>query len=327
MPARYPRGIALLLSFSFCLTLMVLAMPVPASDGVPAGVIDQAGEFLPKLRIVKTPASIEVKKINRDEKFDQVKVRLLVPRGGQARAMRQLSIQWEKAPGKMGRLWPMEIHRGFDAQSGTFTASWSEALSFVLRDRSNRNLFGEASWHRVVQLWLDGKPVVIQPPAALESPESGRAMSPEVRSREISEPPAREVAQTAGSNDTIPQPLAALQAPEVQPPAVPSPPTPLKNSVPAAVAVTVDPGALKDLERKYDRVLRRLEKLEHAVEESQKWFYWGPLLALTLSVLFSSVTLFLTYVRLSRGRGSGIVPPQQVGLTRFRPQGRFRDTG
>ncbi|MEW6529587.1 MAG: hypothetical protein AB1473_02050 [Thermodesulfobacteriota bacterium] len=325
MPARYPRGIALLLSFSFCLMLVVLAMPVPASDSVPAGVIDQAGEFVPKLHIVKTPAAIEVKKINRDEKFDQVKVRLLVPRGGQVRAMRQLSIQWEKTPGKMGRLWPMETHRGFDAQSGTFTASWSEALSFVLRDRSNRNLFGEASWHRVVQLWLDGKPVVIQPPAAPDSPGPNRATGSDGRAREVSEPPSREVAQAAGSNDTVPQPLAALQAPEVQPPAVPSPPTPLKNSVPAAVSV--DPGALKDLERKYDRVLRRLEKLEHAVEESQKWFYWGPLLALTLAVLFSSVTLFLTYVRLSRGRGSGIVPPQQMGLTRFRPQGRFRDTG
>jgi len=103
MPARYPRGIALLVSFTLCLILVVLEMPTPASDSVVAGIVDQAGEFVPKLLIGKTPASIEVKKIKGDEQFDQVKVRLLIPRGGQVRAMRQLSIQWERAPGEMGR--------------------------------------------------------------------------------------------------------------------------------------------------------------------------------------------------------------------------------
>ncbi|MBM4326219.1 MAG: hypothetical protein FJ118_03555 [Deltaproteobacteria bacterium] len=327
MPARYPRGIALLVSFTLCLILVVLEMPTPASDSVVAGIVDQAGEFVPKLLIGKTPASIEVKKIKGDEQFDQVKVRLLIPRGGQVRAMRQLSIQWERAPGEMGRRWPMETHRGFDPQSGTFAARWSEALSFVLRDRSNRNLFGEAPWHRVVQLWLDGKPVVLQPPPALDRPRANPVSDSEALSRQSSEPPVREDAPTtAGANDTVSQLSVAAQAPE--PPPLPAPPPEtIKTAVPGTAVATVDPAALKDLERKYDRALRRLEKLEHAVEESQKWFYWGPLLALTLAVLFSSVTVFLTYVRLSRGRGPGMPPPQQVGLTRFRPQGRFRDTG
>jgi hypothetical protein len=51
------------------------------------------------------------------------------------------------------------------------------------------------------------------------------------------------------------------------------------------------------------------------------------LLALTLSILFSSVALFFTFIRLSRTRNLYGIPSSRYGKVRLGSQDRFRRVG
>jgi hypothetical protein len=71
----------------------------------------------------------------------------------------------------------------------------------------------------------------------------------------------------------------------------------------------------------------KIVRLEQAFAASQRWFYWGPLVALTLSILFCSVALLLTFVRLARGQASNIPLPSHPKRVNSSIEDRFRQTG
>jgi hypothetical protein len=83
----------------------------------------------------------------------------------------------------------------------------------------------------------------------------------------------------------------------------------------------------EDLKKELDKLSSRVSDVEHAVLLAQRWFYWGPLLALTLSILFSSVALFLTFIRLSRTRNLYGLSSSRHGKVRLGSQDRFRRMG
>ncbi len=282
--------IALALAFS-----LAISADTWGSNGDLVGIVDANGHFQPKARITKERAVLRVEKTNPRDKFDALRIRFVFPGREKPGAMDDLFIQWEKKPNRWGRLWRLGIHRGYDAKSGMFEAPWKTSLSFRILDRSRKSRFKGLPWDRIVRIRLDGKKLLRKP-----APE--RAAEP-----------------VKPSPPTPPAPQETLEArsPSVAPP----------QPVPPAPVPSIDSSAQKALERKYLELRERVRKLEHEVEVAQQWFYWGPLVALTLSILFCSVALFLTFMRVTRGEASRrLSPPSQAG-SKSRSHSGFRRTG
>ncbi len=264
------------------------------------GFVDDEGNFSPKARVNKMGSTIVVRKLDADDKFRSVKIRFIFPGVDKPNSMKGLFIQWEKSPNKLGRQWRLVSHRGFNRRSKVFTGSWVVSRSFLIIDKSRRSSLAQLPWNKIVDIRLNGKPLEPEPkPKPAAAPKSRPAVDPV-----IAQPQAVQ-------RSTI---QSKLQSPEVRKPA------PL-------VVPSIDRAAQRELEAKYHQLAREVTRLERAVAVTQRWFYWGPLLALTLSILFSSVALFLTFVRLSKTRGAHTVSLPRYKRVRFRPEDRFRKTG
>lgn len=285
--------------FFSLITVLVIGASAYAGDRV--GFLSERGRFVPKAEITRKGPAIIVRKLNPADKFASLRVRFIYPGVEKPGAMRGLSIQWEKQPHRMGRRWPLNVHRRFNPAERTLETSWSKSLAFVLRDSSDKPVFRGLPWERVIEIQLDGKPLKKQPP----EPEPKIAAPAERGSSQATASPA--VARPARPD---PPP-----APRVQPE------KPVENTL---KEIRVNQETLK---RDLDALSQRVSDVEHAVAVAQRWFYWGPLLALTLSILFSSVALFLTFSRLSRGRRPPTLTSPRYDKVRLNTQNRFRRLG
>ncbi|MFC1834443.1 hypothetical protein ACFL2Q_06880 [Thermodesulfobacteriota bacterium] len=314
----------------YCLALTIVLLTwttAVASEGDVVGFSDAKGTFIPKAAIVKTKSEIRVRKIDPKDKFKSLKLRFVFKGAKKPGSMERASIQWEKKPGKMGKVWPIETHRGFNKQTKVFTAPWEHSFSFIIKDRSRKNLFGEGNWARTVKIWLDGKPlkgrktVTTGGQTKFQEPKPKASASPHVPDK----PRIRQQSATAGP--TTARPAVRSRAPQ-------SPVNPIhivaardEGSGKAQALTAIDRANHAILEKKIDGLRKRLAGIERELAAAQTWFYWGPLIALTLSVIFTSVTLCFVYVRVSRGRNMQMPSSPRINGTRFRPQGRFRDAG
>jgi hypothetical protein len=296
MARQIPPGIAFGFSIALALAFSLAISPDTwGSVGDLVGIVDAKGHFQPKARVTKEGAVLRVKKTNPRDKFDALRIRFVFPGRKKAGAMDDLFIQWEKKPNRWGRLWRLGTHRGYDAKTGMFEAPWKTSLSFRILDKSRRSRFKDLPWNRIVRIRLDGKKL-------LRKPVPERAAEP-----------------------VTPSPPAS-PAPQVTPEARSRPVAPPQPVRPAPVP-TIDSTAQKALESKYRDLRERVRKLEHEVEVAQQWFYWGPLVALTLSILFCSVALFLTFMRVRHSDASRRLSPPSHSPTRSRSHSGFRRTG
>ena len=274
------------------------------------GFLDDRGTFVEKAEVSAKGPTIVVRKVNPKEKFSSLSLRFTFPGARKPGAMRGVFIQWEKRPRRMGRRWPLNAHRRFDLKSATLKTSWTESLAFMLLDKSGKRLFAGRSWDRNVEIRLEGRLLKTKPP--VPAPQAKMTAEADPVSP-VNESPATPVAPVA------PAPAARPEAAPAQPPAEPE--SSLYHSLNEVLQ------RQEDLKKELNVLSHRVSEVEHAVVLAQRWFYWGPLLALTLSILFSSVALFLTFIRLSRTRNIHNMPSSRYGKAHLSSQDRFRRMG
>ena len=276
-----------------CLTLLVLSGPfaphvqaqAPFKEEI--GVVDRRGVFHPKARVTLDKASLTVRKTNPNAGFDSVALRFTFPGFGRSAADR-IYIQWEKKPGRWGKQWRLSRHKGYVNAKKTFQAGWSKSLAFSIVDKSGKNYFGALPWDKIVQIRLDGKKLTTRPHP-----------KPKVERKP-------------------PQPKPAGLAFERSRPAItrmiiPTGVTGRRSPIPLQGGRSIK--KLKELEESNKALVQRVIRLELAIGEAKRWFFWGPLAALILSVLFSGTAIFLTYVRLSQNQGwIGAGPARNVRI-------------
>jgi hypothetical protein len=278
------------------------------SHGEIAGVMSRNGDFEPKVRVTKEGSSIIVRKIKPEERFDFISVSFVFLGADRPDSLNDMVIQWEKSPGRMGKEWPLMTHKDFNPSARNLTSSWQHSVSFKLIDKSGKRFHRDAGWQSLVRISLNGSALFMRPwPEAPGGQPSGL---------EDQDQPA-----------VLPDPLQ----PRVG--------TPLE--VPSKVSHSIND--LADLKALPDRIRsleERILRIENAVAMTQnsvaaakeifdtrkRWVYWGPLLAMILSVLFTTVSLYLTFTRLSRGPASRNMPMNNYGMSGFVSEQRFRRT-
>jgi hypothetical protein len=293
MPQRAPRCIGLLSALVF-VVVPGLALSSTASPGEPIGTVDDNGNFLPKVTVMRLGADILVKKLDPDERFDSLRIRFLSPNAEHPEAFERVYIRWEKGPEKWGKDWVLRGHRGFNEGEAVFTAAWGESLAFRLTDRSETQFFANRPWDKVISIWLDGDPVgAAKPPAARQAPPPERPRVTEVAPR-----PA-----------PVPQQTAAAVRPR------------------GPAADSIDASSHAALEVQYLDLLERIKKIEQELASTRRRFFWGPVIALSLAILFSSVAILVTYIRLSQGGRSGGLPSFQPLRLKIPSADGFRRNG
>jgi hypothetical protein len=269
-----------------------------AAEGVEVGIVDRTGTFVPKARIRKIDSTMQVTKIDAEEKFGSLKIRFLSPIMDQAPLRKGLHVQWEIAPGQFGRLRPLMDHGRFRRRDGVLNTTWQRSRSFRLVDRSHSASFASLPWHKLTKMWLDGNALVSRSP-----------VPPPAQERSSPTPPAHGIEERG-------------QRARAEPPRSAAPDRPV------ATAPAVDPAAVRAMEAQIKRLDARIAELESAVQTNGRWLYWGPLAALGLAILFSSVVVFFTFSRLSStGTSYKINRTPRYNNPTVRMPNRFRNTG
>jgi len=306
MSKRPPFRIGLALPVGFFLTiLLAAAVNAWGSEGDLMGILDEKGNFVPKASITASSSTVTVTKIKPEEQFDFVAIKFLFPDRDMPGAMKDFFIQWEKAPGKWGKLWKLDGHSGFNNTERLFNGSWKISRSFMILDRSQGSVFRDRPWDQLLEIAIDGKTLIKKKPQGpvRESPRVESSSSVEI---------------DRGSSPTNE---------ESEMPEAPAPSNPAPRQALVSASPSIDRSARKALEQKYLELSEKIVRLEQAFAASQRWFYWGPLVALTLSILFCSVALLLTFVRLARGQSSNIPLPSHPKRVNSPIEDRFRQTG
>ncbi len=284
--------------------LLVTVAPCLGSPGEIAGVIAHQGEFEPKVRVTMRGSAIQVTKLDPNESFESVSITFIFRGADRPDAFNDLVIQWEKAAGRMGREWPLASHKGFDSLARLFRNPWQKSNSLRLIDKSGKRFVRDARWQNLIRVSLDGKALVNRPPVS----------AAQIVSESDPDPP---VALTRPMRTQFPAQSRAEETPQLS---------------------VGDQSALKILSERYRSLEERLLRLENALamtqnsvtatkdsfETGRRWLYWGPLLALTLAVLFTTVSLYLTFTRLSRGTASRRISLPHHGVPGFSSEKRFR---
>jgi hypothetical protein len=167
-----------------------------------------------------------------------------------------------------------------------------------------------------MEIRLDGRLLKAKPPAARAQPKMTTEADPATSANDARPAPV------TPATPVVPMAPAPAARPEAAPP---SPRVDQVGALEASVNEVLQ--RQEDLQKELNTLTHRVSETEHAVVLAQRWFYWGPLLALTLSILFSSVALFLTFIRLSRTRNIHNMPPSRYGKVHLSSQDRFRRMG
>jgi hypothetical protein len=274
-----------------------------ASTGATLGFRDSVGAFIPMCRVKKEGSAIILTKVNPRDSFQSVDVRFVFPRSSRSSDVKGLFIQWEKRPGRMGRQWALEGHRGYSRSKRVFHATWKISPSFKIIDRAASGSFSKSPWDKIISVSIDGRKMVPKPTKAPKQP------LPDRRQSRVEETPLGREKPTRASV----RPQERAQA-----------------TLPWSRVMALQ----REIETKHRDLLGRIVKLENSVNAAQnsvasiqRWFYWGPLIALTLSILFTCITLFLTFTRLSRSRDPGRMPYTPYSTAKYRPESKFRKRG
>lgn len=271
-----------------------------AADPDVLGIRGNNGEFRPMVRVKQQRGRLTVRKIRPNDRYDAVRIKFVFPGAERRGAMNGMAVQWEKEPGRRGRVWPLMGHRGFNPRTEVFEDTWKRSIAFTIIDKTPRRWLERLPWTKVVRMWIDGKALVAEPPPPTPAPEPRPA-------------PTAEILQPADPEPAPPpeNPRAPERARAQPPPVIPS----------------IDRTAQKELTAKFDRLSARIQELEETVAGTRKWSYRGPLIALVLSIFFTTVAVFLTYLRLSRSQNYRVLAPPQYQRPRPRSTPRFRNTG
>ena len=262
------------------------------------GFKDSRGGFVSVCRVAKNNSVITMTKINPGDRFNSVELQFVFPWADEAKAMKGISIQWEKGPGVIGNLKSVPNHRSFDKSRRVLRTTWKRSNSFRIVDKSASETFRESPWEKILRIAVNGR--ILAPKRAQDAEIARERQSTVSRADHASGSPRR-APTDAGDHRALGLMMSRIVSTQRQ----------------------IESEQKKLLERVSD-----LEKTVNGIKNSlvvtSKWYYWGPLISLGLSILFTSVTLFLAFTRLSPGRGfkNSVVPGPM--RTRDRLNSRIR---
>ena len=344
MPYSIGPRIALFLVVGCITTWLALCPGLLSAQSTQAlGIKSTSGKFLPKVHVYKEDSSILVIKKNPREKFASLKIRFTFPGVKRKGAMESVYIQWGKSSKQMGRLYPIINSKFFHEPTKTFDAKWTASQAFRIVNRNKNRTFEAYAWNQVIHMWLNGKrltmgrsPISPAPKPVQTKPQAPgtlkqvRAPSPEPKPRQktvtpslgpLKQKPSPAIQNTA---QTKPASRSTTAAPK-QTKAIHS-----QNSGHEAMvrsATNPDRTKIYALQKKYDSLAKKYALLEKELASTQRWYYFGPLLALIFSLMFTGASIFASHVLLSRGRRLRALSPRQVSPVSSRSQGRFRTAG
>ncbi|MFH0821829.1 MAG: hypothetical protein V2B18_03700 [Pseudomonadota bacterium] len=297
MLERIHQGLALSLPVLLLLTAVLgadMVSDAQAADEV--GLLNEGGLFVAKAVVIHKESSITFRKTDPKERFGALRIVFLPPEMKKPDALKGWFIQWEKQPGFFGELWPLENHRRLDPHTRIFSGSWQNSTAFVIIDKANPQPFRGRRWHETIEVHLNGRKLVQRPLSNPASASTGRVA--------VQEPPS----ELRTNSDEAPK-----DRPQFQPAAAP-----VKVDAPLVPAQVTDRVSLTALEAKYERLLTRVDELEGALSSGRRWLYFGTILAVTLSVLFSGVALLAVYLARHRRTPHRIVSAPRLEKMRVR---------
>jgi hypothetical protein len=328
-----------------CMVIWLTLCPgfLSASLRQDLGIKSKSGQFIPKVHVFKDDSSILVIKKNSREKFDSLKIRFTFPGVNKKGAMDSMYIQWGKGPRQMGRLHPVNKSKSYHQPTKTFETKWTASKAFRIVNRDKNRAFGSSTWNQVVHLWLDGKrltmarsPISPAPKPDLKQKQTSNARkqsvarSPENKPRRQVDTPSLGPVKNNSLSPTQDVPKGKSSSGNLSESPNQSKLVYSQNSGHSAmVRSTPNPDRTKlyALQKKYDTLAKKYVLLEKELADTQRWYYFGPLLALIFSLLFTGVSIFASHILLSRGRRLRALSPRQISPVASRSQGRYRTAG
>jgi hypothetical protein len=299
MPHRtYHRVTFPLIPILVSTALMLPALNAWALKEDVIGYQGSSGVFVSVCRVAKNSSTITITKINPGDRFASVELQFVFAMADEAKAMKGIFIQWEKGPGVIGNLKSVPNHKSFDKSRKVLRTTWKRSNSFRIVDKSASEEFREYPWYKILRISVNGRNLV--------------------RKQTQIDEVMLERRSTVGRTDLVSgSPLRA--------------PADAGDHKALGLMMSRIVSTQRHFEGEQQKLFERFSSLEETVNGIQKslvvtskWYYWGPLISLVLSILFTSVTLFLAFTRLSSGRGLKKSAAPGPMRTRDRLNARFR---
>ena len=328
-----------------CIVIWLTLFPgfLSASSRHDLGIKSSSGRFVPKVHIFKDDSSILVIKKNPREKFGSLKIRFTFPGVKKKGAMDSMYIQWGKGPKQMGRLYPLSKSRSYHEPTKTFESKWTTSQAFRIVNRGKNRSFESSAWNQILHLWLEGKRLTMgrSPISPAPKPELTQNLTSNARKQSVARSPATKPRHQVDTPSLGPikhkslHPAQDVLKSKSSSGKISKPPNQSKElssqkSGHSAMVRSVpnqDKSKLLALQKKYDTLAKKYVLLEKELANTQRWYYFGPLLALIFSLLFTGASIFASHMLLSRGRRLRALSPRQISPVASRSQGRYRTAG
>ncbi|MEW6529588.1 MAG: hypothetical protein AB1473_02055 [Thermodesulfobacteriota bacterium] len=161
MSLNFPQPVPSLLGSSRLLILLCLCLlAYPAAGWSETyGIKDASGKFVPKVTVTVEDKEVVIKKVNPQEKFGNIEVRLNAKNQTLVRNVPLLHVQWIQPGDKPNKAMPLSGGK-YDATEKVFKDSMGKSIALKILDQTTRNLFKGKDPADLFTISIDNKPLV-----------------------------------------------------------------------------------------------------------------------------------------------------------------------
>ncbi|MEW6113898.1 MAG: hypothetical protein AB1664_17325, partial [Thermodesulfobacteriota bacterium] len=161
MSLNFPQPVPSLLGSSRLLILLcVCLLAYPAAGWSETyGIKDASGKFVPKVTVTVEEKEVVIKKVNPQEKFGNIEVRLNAKNQTLIRNVPLLHVQWIQPGDKANKAMPLSGGK-YDATEKVFKDSMGKSIALKILDQTTRNLFKGKDLADLFTISIDNKPLV-----------------------------------------------------------------------------------------------------------------------------------------------------------------------
>ena len=161
MSLNFPQPVPSFLGSSRLLILLCLCLlAYPAAGWSETyGLKDASGKFVPKVTVTVEDKEVVIKKVNPQEKFGNIEVRLNAKNQTLIRNVPLLHVQWIQPGDKPNKAMPLSGGK-YDATEKVFKDSMGKSVALKILDQTTRNLFKGKDPADLFTISIDNKPLV-----------------------------------------------------------------------------------------------------------------------------------------------------------------------
>jgi hypothetical protein len=161
MSLNFPQPVPSLLGSSRLLILLCLCLLAYPATGWSEtyGIKDASGKFVPKVTVTVEDKEVVIKKVNPDDKFKTIEVRLNAKNQTLIRNVPLLHVQWIQPGDKPNKAMPLSGGK-YDATEKVFKDSMGKSIALKILDQTTRNLFKGKDPADLFTISVDNKPLV-----------------------------------------------------------------------------------------------------------------------------------------------------------------------